>query len=123
MSETALQRAIIDALATIGIEAIRVHSGMARGRISRIRMARPGTPDLLIALFRQSWGEVKYGKGKLSQVQVERHAELVRSGARVAVWRSVSEALETARAWRREDAELEALVAEQRALEGVGLAP
>ncbi len=87
-----------------------------------MQLARNGTPDLQLVMFRTSYLEVKTAKGKLSLVQLNRHAELEQAGARVAVVRSVSQALGVVAVWQGQDAYLRQLVGAERALERAGLA-
>lgn len=121
--ETVLQRAIIDALAQVyGVAAIRVQSGRVRARGGYVHAAPPGTPDLLLEMFRTSMLEIKTSSGRLSLVQENRHAELEQRGVRIAVVRSVAGALEVVQRWREQDRELERMVREREALERSGLA-
>lgn len=122
VSETDLQRSIISALAAIGVEAIRQQCGLARGaKGGRMQMAPNGTPDLQLVMFRTSYLEVKTAKGKLSLVQLNRHAELEQAGARVAVVRSVTDAFWIVKKWQGDDAYLKRLVEAERAIAAVGL--
>jgi hypothetical protein len=122
MSETELSKAIVDALWQVHrIEAIRVQSGRLKVARGWAHLAPAGTPDLLLAMYRQSWLEIKTCSGRLAVTQERRHNELRASGARVAVARSVRTALEIGGRWRAEDKLALRLVAEQAALEGIGL--
>jgi hypothetical protein len=121
MTETDTQRAIVRALAAIGVEAIRVQCGLARGaKGGRMVLAPPGTPDL-VCVSPAGWLEVKAKGGRLSELQERRHREMIRAGARVAVVRSVAGALEVVRRWQEEDRRVERMIAEDVALREVGI--
>lgn len=98
LSETALSRGIREALAAKGARVFRIQSGIVRlqhGKRSYfVHCAPAGTPDLLV-IFRgvYTWLEVKTPRGKLSADQRAWHAWAEKSGVRVVVVRSISEAL------------------------------
>lgn len=104
MSETGLSRMIRAGLAAIGVWAIRVQSGMLRvaagPRTYIVKLAEAGTPDLCLPAL--GWLEVKTQDGALSPSQVAWHARAAREGVRVAVVRSVGEAVAVARSWQAE---------------------
>lgn len=94
MSETKLQRVILDGLNAAGYWAFRVNSGM-RGTV---RLAPPGTPDICLPAL--GWMEVKDKEGKLRPAQVRWHERAAREGVRVAVVRSLADALRAAIEWK-----------------------
>ena len=105
MSETALSRSIRLALSALGVWVIRVQSGVLAvaytpTRIHRVHCAEPGTPDLCLPAL--GWLEVKTARGEPSRVQLAWHNRAAREGVRVAVVRSVSEAVAVARKWQAE---------------------
>ena len=104
MSETGLSKGIRAALHAAGFWAIRVQSGSLLvashkpgARPYRVALAEPGTPDLCLPAL--GWLEVKTPDGALSPSQVAWHARAARSRVRVAVVRSIGEALAVARKW------------------------
>lgn len=101
MSETELSRSIRRALTQLGVWCIRVQAGVLPlsigGAARYIHGAEPGTPDLCLPAI--GWLEVKTAKGKLVPSQVVWHARAKREGVRVAVVRSVGEAVTTVRGW------------------------
>ena len=111
MRESDLQREILKALALRGYWAHRRNSGkiLVEGGASRVvHLGEPGTPDIeLLAPY--GFLEVKTAKGKLSRGQERWHAKARSRGVRVAVVRSISEALDTAASWALADAEVNSL--------------
>lgn len=97
-SETDISRAIKSALVKLGCMVVRVQSGRYKAG-GYVQGAEPGTPDLCVLTTdaRTVWLEVKRPKGALSDEQRRWHAEAQRKGHRVAVVRSVAEALEAVR--------------------------
>lgn len=102
MSETDLSRAITKALTQLGHVVVRVHSGKVRvaipGRVMSthwMQLADKGTPDRVVLSPGgiTTWLEVKTPKGRLSPEQVRWHERAKKMGHRVAVVRSVAEAL------------------------------
>lgn len=95
-SETKLSRSIKQSLERMGFWVIRIPSGKVQvirgGRQSWIVMAPKGTPDLLV-LAPYVWLEVKGAKGTVSPEQREWHRRAEERGVRVAVVRSVAEAI------------------------------
>lgn len=90
MSESEIQKQIIDTLRAAGCKVIRLNAGKAR---MNVRLAEPGTPDLL-ALGKNGnhlWIEVKDEKGKLRDTQVEMHEWMRENGHLVIVARSVED--------------------------------
>lgn len=103
MTETALQRAIINALEASGYWVQRLNAGttaVGTGKSRRvIHGCEPGTPDLLVKAPVYGFLEVKTKTGRLQPSQRAWHAEAARRGVHVAVVRGISEALETVREW------------------------
>jgi hypothetical protein len=92
VSETDLSRDIQRSLGKLGIWCIRVHAGKVRVARGWMQLAEPGTPDLhcpALAL----WLEVKTQGGALEASQVAWHQRATREGVKVAVVRSVSDAI------------------------------
>jgi Holliday junction resolvase len=99
MSETDLQRSIMRGLCALGCMVVRVQSGSFRGAGGWVSGAKKGTPDLVV-LDRQArvtFVEVKTDEGEPSEAQREWHAQALALGHRVAVVRSVREAVEAVR--------------------------
>lgn len=99
--ETAVQRAIIEALQTLGCLVFRLNSGAIdgtdlRGQRMHVELCPPGTPDVMAVLLdgRVVWVECKYKKGRLSPAQVAMHRDLRQRGHLVIVARSVDDLLE-----------------------------
>jgi hypothetical protein len=119
--ETKLQALVVEALNQLGVEAVRINCGDVAVRRGYMHGAPAGTPDLQLVMWRTSYLETKMPRGGYTKAQPARHAQLIRAGCRVAVVRSVMEALDIVMWWRTEDERVRRLVDEQRALEGVGL--
>jgi hypothetical protein len=104
-TETDLSRAIQDALGKLGAMVERIQSGKVRVRGGYMHLASEGTPDLFVA-FRGATGflEVKTREGERRTAQAEWHERAHKHGVRVAVVRSVEEALRTVMSWRKEAA-------------------
>lgn len=103
MSELELTSAILVALKRIGAWPMRVNSGRARRGGGVIQLAEIGTPDILLVgpgPVSGSWLEVKTTTGALRPEQVAWHERAARMGVRVAVVRSVEQAVRTVQAWR-----------------------
>lgn len=102
MSETDLSRAITKALTQLGHVVIRVQSGkvFVGNQYSSsghwVQLADKGTPDRVVLSHGgiTTWLEVKTPKGRLSPEQVRWHERAKKGGHRVAVVRSVAEALQ-----------------------------
>jgi len=93
-AESALQRAIADALGYAGCWVVRLNAGAIQaegGRLVRLAPAFP--PDLLVVLpgGRVVFLEVKTPTGRLTAAQQRVHAALAELGATVVVVRSVEE--------------------------------
>lgn len=102
-SETALSASIRESLARLGVWCIRVQSGKVRVRRGMMHLAEPGTPDLLLVGPRElagSWLEVKTTTD-LRPDQIAWHERAARQGVRVAVVRSVEQAVRAVRDWQR----------------------
>lgn len=100
MSETELQASIVSALERLGHIVIRVQSGKVKVRGGWMQLAPEGTPDLCVLgppyptlLTTTTWLETKVQGGKLRPAQVAWHERAKKGGHRVAVVRSVAEAL------------------------------
>ena len=106
MTETDLQRAIMSALRASGFWALRLNAGSMmvgeKGAQRRIRMAEPGTPDILV-LKPYGFLEVKTAKGRIGMSQVRWHNKASEHGVRTAIVRSIGAALQTVKTWRDED--------------------
>lgn len=100
MTETAVSRAIRDALESLGIWVIRIQSGTIPMRGRRIHLAEPGTPDLWTP---HGWLEVKRSEKEApTDVQLRWHARAHRHGVRVATVASPAEAVRVVLGWRAE---------------------
>lgn len=98
MSETDIQRAILDALLAIGAFAFRTNSsrGAMKVRGGWITLCPPGTPDIYVLLpprGRSLWLEVKTATGEERESQLAWRAKATRHGAIVETVRTVQEAL------------------------------
>jgi hypothetical protein len=93
--ETTRQAQIVYALEGIGRHVIRIQSGVVRVRRGMMHLAPKGTPDLYVVGW--GWLETKLEKSKPTEEQLRMHALLIAAGERVAVVRSVAEALEAVR--------------------------
>ncbi|HEY3234310.1 MAG TPA: VRR-NUC domain-containing protein [Polyangiaceae bacterium] len=96
MSETELSLGVAHVLERLGCIVIRVHSGQVRVGGGYMQCAPSGTPDRLVLMpgGRSCWLEIKEKHGKISidqKIWMDRAARL---GHRVAVVRSVSEAVD-----------------------------
>jgi len=104
-SETGLSRAIRRALERLGHWVIRTQS---RGRTGprSVATGEPGLPDLMVLLRggHVAFLEVKRPTGRLSPEQVAWHERARAMGIRVAVVRSVPEAVDAVRAFARGEA-------------------
>ena len=102
MSETDIQRAILDALAAIGAFAFRTNSskGAVKVRGGWVTLCPPGTPDILIVVpprGRLLGLEVKTAKGEERESQLAWASRARGLGAGVETVRSVAEAVEAYR--------------------------
>jgi hypothetical protein len=105
VTETLLVRAILQALQLKGVFCWRVNSGvtvLGTGKSKRvIRGAPAGTPDIIGALDgRMVAFEVKTETGRVLATQQRWHDKATKHGVRVAVVRSVSQALAKVKEWR-----------------------
>lgn len=92
MTESQIQKQIIDYLKLSGYLVFRMNSGKAR---NNIRLCPPGTPDLLAINGRKNvWIEVKTKNGKLNEDQIYMHDELARRYEKVIVVRSLNDVRE-----------------------------
>ena len=103
MGETQLSASIRAALAQLGVWCIRVQAGVHRVKGGVLHCAEPGTPDLHLPAL-GAWLEIKTPKGALEDSQVAWHRRATREGVKVAVVRSVSEAVGVVMEWQREEA-------------------
>jgi hypothetical protein len=105
VTENELQSRIRKALELMGFWVERQQSGKSvKVRRGRMRLASPGTPDLLIVAPVYAWIEVKLPGEKLNANQVKWHARARRAGLLVVVVESTAEAVLVALQWRRRKA-------------------
>jgi hypothetical protein len=97
-TETDLSRSIQQALRSMGIWVIRTQSSGRHGSRS-VATGEPGMPDLYLPSLGHL--EVKTEDGRLSEEQRTWHARAQMLGVRVAVVRSVLEAVEAVLGWRK----------------------
>ena len=93
MTETEIQKSIVDYLKTIGITAWRQNSGKTK---YNVYMAPAGTPDI-IGYFPNGKFlgiEVKQPKGKLSNKQKEWHEKAEKSGCVILTAYSLSDVVD-----------------------------
>lgn len=89
MTETEIQRQIIDYLKASGYLVWRLNSGKAA---HNIQLCPPGTPDLFaVGKGCTIWVEVKTPTGKVSERQAQMHDYLTANGQRVIVARCVED--------------------------------
>ena len=93
--ETQRQATIVAELSKLGRLVIRVQSGVVKVKRGWMHLAPEGTPDLYVVGW--GWLETKLEKSKPTPEQLDMHARLIAAGERVAVVRSVAEALEAVR--------------------------
>ena len=105
MSETALSKAIREALILRGFIVERIQSGMLPVRYGNethwVHCASSGTPDLWCSVAGGGFLEVTVPGKKPSSVQREWHRRAEKHHVRVAVVDSVREALAVVRAWEQ----------------------
>lgn len=97
MSETALSKAIRDALKRVRhVKVLRLNSGRVRVKGGYVHLCEPGTPDILVMLPHQRvcWLEAKTRDGVVEDDQIEWHAEAVALGHTVHVVRDVQQAVD-----------------------------
>lgn len=68
-----------------------------------MQLAEPGTPDLCLPAL-GAWLEIKTARGSLLPSQVMWHRRAEREGVRVAVVRSVEQAVRVVREWQADAA-------------------
>ncbi len=98
VSEVELQAAIMDALAKMGVWAIRTAVKRKRSKVG-IRTGEPGMPDLWTEY---GWLEVKLPGNGLDPDQVTWHQKANSRGVGAAMTTSVSESIAIIRRWRNE---------------------
>jgi hypothetical protein len=93
LSESAIQRQIIEAAKVMGHKVYRTNAGRIRARNGWLQLAEEGTPDLLVVknLGRSLWVEVKNPGEHATEIQKKRHRELRSLGHAVVVACSVEE--------------------------------
>lgn len=106
MTETLLVRAILQALQLKGVFCWRVNSGLTvlgAGKSKRVIKGAPaGTPDIIGAVEGRMFGlEVKTETGRVLATQQRWHDRAAKHGVRVAVVRSVGEAVAAVEQWRK----------------------
>jgi ferredoxin-fold anticodon binding domain-containing protein len=90
MTESEIQKSIMDYAKAIGCKVFRMNSGYS-GR-HNVKLCPNGTPDLLIiGRSITLWVEVKDKKGKLSESQIKMHKELRELGQEVLIARSIDD--------------------------------
>ena len=95
-TESAIQRAILDALLVAGAFAFRVQAGKVKVRGGWMQLAPPGTPDICVLVPPTGlslWLEVKTLTGELRESQLAWAAKARARGAVVETVRTVAEAL------------------------------
>lgn len=97
MSESALQKTIIDALRASSVWVIRTGVSNKRGR-NGAASGEPGMPDLWTPW---GWIEVKLPGEPLRPEQVEWHAKARRHDVNVGVATSAREAIDLVRGWQK----------------------
>ena len=102
MGETQTSKAIRDALEQLGVWVIRLQVGSFRVGGRYVRSGEPGLPDLWCPALNACL-EVKTQDGALSAEQTLWHQRAKEAGVRVAVVRSVSEAVKVVTLWQRLD--------------------
>lgn len=98
MSETVLSRSIRETLNQLGYWIVRIPAGSYNSH--RVHVAEPGFPDLVVVAPVAGYLEVKDPGEDLNDNQQKWHAKAARAGIRVAVVRSVKEAIEVVSMWR-----------------------
>lgn len=96
MSENAIQRKILDALAAAGAHATRVHAGKVKVRGGWMQLAPEGTADIHVTVpprGRTLWLEVKTEDGELRPAQITWANTQRRLGALVQTVRTAQEAV------------------------------
>lgn len=88
MTETEIQKQIIDYLRLHNYIIFRMNSGSAR---NNIKLCPSGTPDLLAVGRKTIWIEVKTPTGKLRESQIEMHEKLTKCNQTVIIARSIDD--------------------------------
>ena len=92
MTESQIQKQIIDYLKSLGALVFRMNSGNAK---HNVKLAPSGTPDLLVVLRTQTvWIEVKTETGTLRDSQRFMIKELEARGQRVIIARCLDDVIE-----------------------------
>ena len=102
MSETALSASIRAAILSMGYRCERVNSGSVPTRGGWYHGASTGTPDTII-VHPYGWLETKTDEYDLSEGQKKWHREHAALGVRIAVVRSVEQALRVVKGWAEDD--------------------
>lgn len=92
MTESAIQKQIVEILERMGCLVFRMNSGRTQ---HNVRLSPAGTPDLLVITpeGRVYWIEVKTPNGTVSKTQEKMHQKLRERGHAVIVARKVDDAL------------------------------
>ena len=90
MTESTIQKQIIDYLKAAGHIVLRMNSGMAA---KNIHLCPPGTPDLLTVSpsGKVTWVEIKTATGKLRPAQVDMICDLKARKQEIIIARSLSD--------------------------------
>lgn len=99
-NEQPIQERILKALELRRVWAIRINAGGVSAKGGYFRGAPAGTPDICVLAPVYGWLEVKRPSGARNKNQLRWHARAEREGVRVAVVRSVAEALAAVEQWR-----------------------
>ncbi len=94
--EANIQRAILDALGSIGAFAMRAQSGKVKVRGGWMQLAPAGTPDIFVLVpptGHSLWLEVKTATGEERESQLTWAGQARRRGAGVQTVRTVQEAV------------------------------
>lgn len=99
MTETAIQKEIMQTARAMGHKCYRINSGRAKTKGGYVHLAEMGTPDLFVIMSggRSLWVEVKKPGEEPTVVQRLRHRELRNMGHAVTVARSVEDFIEAVR--------------------------
>lgn len=102
-TETPIVTTILDALKAMGIWAWRQNSGRVKARGGWFYGAPKGAPDIQGTLDGRAFGiEVKTATGEQRKSQLAWQAMAQRHGVKYGLARSVREAVELVREWRKE---------------------